>query len=84
MVSSDRPPARLPDAYPCPRCGSTSFTPGFVDDTVSGRVRWLAGRFQRGLLGNAKGRGLGRGVPVLAYRCTGCSRLELFAVDPEA
>jgi hypothetical protein len=64
--------------FPCPRCGGLEFEPGFVDDTVQGRVRWLPGRFERGVFGNAKGRMTRRRHAVLAYRCTACDRLEMY------
>jgi hypothetical protein len=64
----------------CPACGGTDFEDGFVDDTSvgNGRVRWVAGRFRVNMFGGAKGRGIGRGRPVLAYRCQACDRLELY------
>ena len=64
----------------CPACGGGDFDEGFIDDMSvgNGRVRWLSGRFRQGFWGGAKGRGAGKGRPVLAYRCTACSRLELF------
>lgn len=62
----------------CPRCGSAETEPGFIDDTVNGRVRWLAGPLNVGSFGNTKRIGRTR-TPILASRCTGCDRLELFA-----
>lgn len=59
------------------QCGSTSFEDGFIDDAVNGRVRWFSGPMQTGLFGNARRSGPKR--TVLAWMCTTCSRLQLFA-----
>lgn len=68
-----------PHTMTCPFCGGTEYEPGFVDDVAQGRIRWLAGKLEHGMFGNAKNRTRLPQAPVLAYRCTGCSRLELFA-----
>ena len=65
--------------FTCPNCGSTSFEEGFIDDVLNGRVRWLRGAMEIGFLGNAKRSGQQR--MILAWRCTTCSRLELYAGD---
>ncbi|WP_340537316.1 hypothetical protein [Nocardioides sp. GXZ039] len=68
-------------AYPCPNCGSTTYQEGWVDDDRQGRVRWIAGQLRRSAFGNAKGRVRNAKLSVIAYRCTHCSRLELYALD---
>jgi hypothetical protein len=68
-----------PTVPACP-CGGTEYEQGFIDDAVNGRVRWIQGPLVLGLFGNAKRSGPKR--PVLAMRCTACSRLELVAGDP--
>ncbi|MEO9322702.1 hypothetical protein ABFT23_04375 [Nocardioides sp. C4-1] len=68
------------EPFPCPRCGSFGFEPGFVDDDRQGRIRWIAGKLERGPMGNARKLGL-RKTSVIAYRCTTCSRLELYALQ---
>ncbi|XBB67671.1 hypothetical protein ABFU82_26790 [Nocardioides sp. WV_118_6] len=64
----------------CP-CGSTEFQQGFIDDARQGRVRWLSGLPETGLLGHLKTGGRVQRA-VRAARCTQCSRLELYATDP--
>lgn len=66
------------EEFRCLRCGSTSCEEGFVDDTAQGRVRWIEGAVDFGLLGNTKKFGRTSRV-VVAQRCTNCSRLELVA-----
>jgi hypothetical protein len=61
----------------CPACGETDFEEGFIDDAVSGKVRWFSGRMRLGMFG-AKRVGLPRRT-VRALRCVACSRLELYA-----
>lgn len=64
----------------CPQCGGDRFEEGFIDEMSvgNGRVRWAAGQFRAGIFGGARGRGIGRGLPVLAFRCQDCDRLELY------
>ena len=76
----DVPDADARSLFVCPNCGGTEFEQGFVDDDRQGRVRWLAGRLERGPLGNARKLGL-RKTSVIAHRCVRCSRLELYALD---
>lgn len=64
--------------FPCSRCGGNSFDEGFVDDATNGRVRWLEGPVEYGMLGNTKKFGRTQRM-VVALRCTNCSRLELIA-----
>lgn len=67
------------EAFACPNCGSTQFNPGFIDDaTGNASVRWFQGPIEYGLLGGIKRSGRPRRV-IMSYRCTGCSRLELYA-----
>ncbi len=66
------------EAFRCPNCGSTQFNPGFIDDTANGIVRWILGPIEFGLLGGLKRSGRQNRV-IVSYRCTGCSRLELYA-----
>jgi DNA-directed RNA polymerase subunit RPC12/RpoP len=66
------------EAFRCPNCGSTQFNPGFVDDTANGIVRWIQGPIEWGLLGGLRRAGRQHRV-IVSYRCTGCSRLELYA-----
>lgn len=67
----------------CPRCGSSDFEPGFVDDAAQGRVRWFRGPMELGPMGNAK-RTFRDRLPIVAARCRSCFRLELFALDNDS
>lgn len=62
---------------PCPICGSTKRQDGFVEGTADSLVRYYAGPRVSGIFG-VKRFGVERRT-VLARRCLGCSRLELFA-----
>ncbi len=64
----------------CLRCGSTQLADGFIDDTVQGRVRWLAGPIEVSMFGNTHRMGRDRSL-IRALRCTACGHLELFATD---
>lgn len=76
-----RPETPTTEAFACPNCGSTQFNPGFIDDTTgNAAVRWFQGPVEYGLLGGIKRSGRTRRV-IMSYRCTGCSRLELYAGD---
>ncbi|XRQ16149.1 hypothetical protein ACN3XK_36360 [Actinomadura welshii] len=69
----------------CTLCGGTSFQEGFIEDSgqiARGFARWVAGPLQRGILGGAKLVGRPR-LQVHAFRCTGCTHLELFAYDTQ-
>jgi len=46
-----------------------------------GYGRWVPGELEVSFLGNAKMAGKSEWV-VRAYRCTSCSHLDLYAVDP--
>lgn len=61
----------------CP-CGSTSFEDGFIEDVAQGKVRWVEGAIEFGLLGNTK-RSFRNHRMVRAVRCTACGQLVLFA-----
>jgi len=56
--------------------------PGFMaEGAPPGYGRWVPGELQVGPFGNAKVAGKPR-WEVRAYRCTSCSHLYLYAVDP--
>lgn len=61
----------------CP-CGSTSFEDGVIEDIAQGRVRWISGPMQLGLLGKPKTRGR-ECRWVRAWCCTACRQLTLYA-----
>ena len=68
----------------CSSCGHDELAPGFVQDGgAPGYGRWVPGRLETTLFGNAKIGGRERWV-VHAHRCTRCSHLELFAIDPQS
>ena len=76
-----RPRDRAGMAAPtCPWCGSHDDEEGFVEGTRDSQVRYYTGERATGLFGGVKRLGLDRRA-VLARRCLGCSRLELFADD---
>lgn len=67
----------------CSNCGGTTFEPGFIGDSgqsSQGFVRWIAGPLERGLFGGARRTGR-KQTQVDAFRCTRCSRLELFGAQ---
>ena len=66
---------------PCPVCGSLDHEEGFVEGTSDSLVRYYAAERQSNFFG-VKRFGLER-RPVLARRCLRCSRLDLFAPDPD-
>ena len=77
------PEPRTGHAAPaCPSCGSNQFQDGFVEGTSDSLVRYYAGRRTSGLFG-VKRFGLERRA-VIARRCLGCSRLDLFADEVTA
>jgi hypothetical protein len=69
-------PASQP-APPCPSCGSTDREDGFIESTSDSLVRYYVGERATGFFG-VKRFGLERRA-VIARRCLGCSRLDLFA-----
>ena len=66
-------------APPCPSCGSNEHEDGFVESTSDSLVRYYAGRRETGFFG-VKRFGVERRT-VIARRCLGCSRLDLYAGD---
>lgn len=77
------PPARSSgrEVPPCPACGSPDHEEGFVEGTSDSLVRYYAAEREVSFFG-VKRFGLER-RPVLARRCLRCSRLDLFAPDPD-
>ncbi|GAA3550740.1 hypothetical protein GCM10022197_02010 [Microlunatus spumicola] len=77
------PPAAEPRtghaAPPCPGCGSNDHEDGFVEGTSDSLVRYYAAPRETGLFG-VKRFGIERRA-VIARRCLGCSRLDLYAGD---
>jgi hypothetical protein len=66
----------------CSSCGHEELEPGFLDaGDHPGHGRWIAGELRTGVFGGAKVFGKAR-LDVHAYRCTRCSHLDLFAVEP--
>lgn len=68
------------DDIHCSHCGGRELEPGFLEDSGSGSqgyMRWIPGELQTGMFGGARRLGKVR-VQVDAYRCTGCSHLDLF------
>lgn len=65
----------------CPACGGRAYEEGFVEGTSDSLVRYYASPREDGLFG-VKRFGLERRA-VLARRCTGCSRLDLYAPHPD-
>lgn len=64
----------------CRAC-SGALEPGFLMDTMyGGRMegRWAPGKVEKGLLGGVRIPDRGTST-IVAYRCTACGRLELFA-----
>lgn len=66
----------------CPACGSTDHEDGFVESTSDSLVRYYVGPRETGLFG-VKRFGIERRA-VIARRCLGCSRLDLYAGDVTA
>ena len=69
----------------CTLCGSTKLQQGFIEDSgqsARGFARWVSGRLERNVFGGAKLFGRPR-LQVHAFRCTGCTHLELFAYDAD-
>jgi hypothetical protein len=64
-------------ASPCPNCGSNDREDGFIESTGDSLVRYYLGPRISGILG-VKRFGIARRT-VIARRCLGCSRLDLFA-----
>ncbi|MFE3450371.1 hypothetical protein ACFXJ8_15705 [Nonomuraea sp. NPDC059194] len=65
----------------CTQCDGADLEPGFVEDAgehSQGYARWIRGPLERGLFGGARRLGKTRWI-IDAYRCVGCSHLELFA-----
>ena len=71
--------APQPEVRACPACGSTDVEEGFVEGTSDSLVRYFGAPREMGFLG-VRRFGLDR-RPVLARRCLGCSRLDLYAPD---
>jgi hypothetical protein len=69
------------DDIHCSHCGGRELQPGFLEDAGGndslGYLRWIPGELETGFFGGARRLGKVR-VQVDAYRCTGCSHLELF------
>lgn len=88
-VYGDRPRGPVPPAVPgarrepppCPACGSLDHEEGFVEGTSDSLVRYYAAEREVSFFG-VKRFGVER-RPVLARRCLRCSRLDLFAPDPD-
>ena len=80
------PPAPEPRtghaAPPCPACGSNDHEDGFVESTSDSLVRYYVGPRETGLFG-VKRFGIERRA-VIARRCLGCSRLDLYAGEVTA
>jgi hypothetical protein len=71
------------DTVRCTQCGASGLEEGFIEDSgqsSKGYARWVAGSLRRGLLGRARLMGLPR-WRIRAFRCPGCSHLELFAAE---
>ncbi|HEY0239957.1 MAG TPA: hypothetical protein VGC37_15065 [Friedmanniella sp.] len=66
-------------APPCPGCGSNRFEDGFVEGTSDSFVRYYGSPREDGFFG-VRRFGLTKRT-VIARRCLGCSRLDLFAGD---
>jgi predicted nucleic-acid-binding Zn-ribbon protein len=65
----------------CTHCGNESLDDGFIEDSgqsAKGFARWIAGPLELGPLGGARRLGKTRRA-ILAFRCTRCGHLELFA-----
>jgi hypothetical protein len=83
-----REPAAVPEprtgraAPPCPSCGSNDREEGFIESTSDSLVRYYVGARESGFFG-VKRFGLERRT-VIARRCLGCSRLDLFAGEVTA
>lgn len=68
----------------CSSCGNETLEPGFLMDagqSSQGAVRWVQGTLERGIFGGAKLWGRPK-TEVETWRCTSCSKLELYAADP--
>jgi hypothetical protein len=66
----------------CSSCGCETLEPGFLLDYGGrGYTRWIRGALERGVFGGAKLMGKER-WDVEAYRCTACSKLELYVTEP--
>ncbi|MFD1932277.1 MULTISPECIES: hypothetical protein [Nonomuraea] len=64
----------------CTQCDGTELEPGFIEDGgehSQGYARWIQGPLERGLFGGARRLWKTRWI-IDAYRCVGCSHLELF------
>ena len=80
QAAAEPTPTREPAGHaapPCPNCGSNDREDGFVEGTGDSLVRYYVGPRVSGLFG-VKRFGLERRT-VIARRCLGCSRLDLFA-----
>lgn len=67
---------------PCPSCGSNDREDGFIESTSDSLVRYYVGPRESGFFG-VKRFGIERRA-VIARRCLGCSRLDLYAGDVTA
>ncbi len=91
VVATDAEPKDRPEVVPpkplavrCTHCGCDELRPGFLEDqgqSSGGYARWIEGPLELGIFGGARRLGKRR-HEIEAYRCSSCSHLELFAIDP--
>lgn len=66
----------------CSSCGNETLEPGWIVDARQGMEnKWVRGAMERGIFGGPK-QAFKDKWEIEAYRCTRCSKLELYALDP--
>ena len=65
----------------CSSCGNEILEPGWIVDARQGMEnKWVRGAMERGIFGGPK-QAFKEKWEIAAYRCTRCSKLELYALD---